>query len=71
MYVTDYIRISSLFIEIICKSEKDMCEKALKETNIHFVRDLKRVVFKSYIISLYTCIDATFTFVCVYEILRI
>ena len=48
-----------------------MCEKALKETNIHFVRDLKRVVFKSYIISLYTCIDATYTFLCIYEIVRI
>ena len=35
------------------------------------MRDLKRVVLKSYIISLYTCIDATYTFVCVYEIVRI
>ena len=46
-------------------------KKGIERDTYTFVKDLKRIVFKSYIISLYTCIDATYTFVCVYEIVSI
>ena len=50
----------------------EVCEKGIERDTYTFVKDLKRVVFKSYIISLYTCIDTTYTFVCVcvYEIVK-
>ena len=66
-FVTDSFQNSSLYIEDIVKSEMHVCKKALKETHIH-LRKFVKVVLKSHIISLCSCIDATYTFICVYEI---
>ena len=50
-----------------------MCVKRHWKRNTYtFCERFEKVLYlESYIISLCTCIDATYTFVCVYEIVRI